>query len=142
MVTRQAATGNGELYIPAACNIPGGFKSVELGLSVYERPSIFMTARTLDRDNEKRIARFENDELKKALELRKEGYRVELPERKRRRSKRDTAPRTFVPMDPNRNGRREEAKARREKTRETGRDRARRVKQQIEEARKMRAASV
>lgn len=51
LVSHQAGGGNGALYIPAFVEVPGWFRSYELGFALHEGPTIFWTAEHLDEIN-------------------------------------------------------------------------------------------
>jgi hypothetical protein len=51
LISHQTAEGNGAIYIPAFVEVPGWFRSHELGLAILEGPSIFWTIEHLDEIN-------------------------------------------------------------------------------------------
>jgi hypothetical protein len=51
LVSHQIASGNGASYIAQVVEIPGWFRSFELGMAIPEGPSIFWTFDHLDQIN-------------------------------------------------------------------------------------------
>lgn len=72
LTSHQVAGGDGAFYIPAFIEVPGWFRSHELGLAILEGPSIFWTIDHLDEINAAHRAVLSCRDLRKARKAREQ----------------------------------------------------------------------